>query len=68
MESFDAPNPQSNPACVAVPPDAISSTIGLTQNVNSELWLVLDPVILIVMLIVLRTLVYIFLRKRTAGV
>lgn len=53
---MDAPNPATNPACQG-PVTDIPSALGLLQAFNHT-WLILDPVILLVQLVLLRIICY----------
>ena len=61
--SVDAPHPASNPACQPV--TNIQSALGLLQSPSSQTWLVLDPVILIVQLVILRAICFYALKWKT---
>ena len=64
--SIDVSNPQTDPRCTPV--SNTQSALGLQQGVNSQVWKIINPCILILTLVVLRGLVYFALRKKTSRV
>ena len=64
--SIDVGNPMTDPRCMAI--SDTQSALGLQQNVNSKVWKIINPCILILTLVLLRCLVYIALRKKTSRV
>ncbi|KAL3132535.1 hypothetical protein ABBQ32_009078 [Trebouxia sp. C0010 RCD-2024] len=64
--SIDVDNPRTDPRCTPV--SNTQSALGLQQGVNSQVWKIINPCILILTLFVLRALVYIALRKKTSRV
>ena len=64
--SIDVSNPQTDPRCMPI--SDIQSALGLQQGVNSRVWKIINPCILILTLVLLRGLVYIALRKKTSRV
>ena len=61
---MDAPNPATNPICTPV--TSIQQSLGLLQDPNSKVWLVLNPCILIFMLVLLRVLTFYALKWKTS--
>lgn len=64
--SIDVSNPQTDPRCMPI--SDTQSALGLQQAVNSQVWKIINPCILILTLVLLRVLVYIALRKKTSHV
>lgn len=64
--SIDVDNPMTDPRCMPI--SDTQSALGLQQNVNSKVWKIINPCILILTLVLLRCLVYIALRKKTSRV
>lgn len=64
--SIDVSNPQTDPRCMPI--SDTQSALGLQQDVNSYVWKIINPCILILTLFLLRGLVYVALRKKTSRV
>lgn len=64
--SIDVSDPQTDPRCTPV--SNIQSALGLQQGVNSKVWKIINPCILIFTLVLLRVLVYVALRRKTSRV
>ena len=64
--SIDVSNPESDPRCQMV--TDVQSALGLQQGVDSHVWKIINPCILILTLVGLRLLVYVALRHKTAAV
>lgn len=64
--SIDVSDPQNDPRCMLVPD--VQSALGLQQGVNSRVWKIINPCILLLTLVGLRVLVYMALRHKTSRV
>ena len=64
--SIDVGNPLTDPRCNPV--GDTQAALGLQQDVNSNVWKIINPCILLLTLVLLRCLVYVALRMKTSRV
>ena len=61
---MDAPDPATNPLCTPVV--NIQQSLGLLQDPNSKVWLVINPCLLVAQLVALRVLTFYALKWKTS--